>query len=239
MRHSFIAKSIGFLFLFPLSINFALSESIDNQVLGEQLEVILNQKKQNLLKNLFLQKSLKQFNKQYLDYTKNYKDSEWSINTISNHQGETLLDVRITSTREINKQIYNLTSKQTVKIETFKNKIKSYQIINQESILNSENSPLIIQLISPDEVLTGERYEVNLIIERPLDNSLIAGGMIVLKSNENINISNDQFGIKPNGSGGLFKYIQAPFEPGSQTISAIITHPEGIYSITKRIKVSL
>ena len=239
MRHSFLAKSIGFLFLFLLSINFALSESIDNQVLGEQLEVILNQKKQNLLKNLFLQKSLKQFNKQYLDYTKNYKDSEWSINTISNHQGETLLDVKITSTREINKQIYNLSSKQTVKIETFKNKIKSYQIINQESILNSQNSPLVIKIISPNEVLTGERYEINLIIEKPLDNSLIAGGMIVIKNNEKTNISNDQFGIKPNESGGLFKYIQAPLKPGSQTISAIIVHPKGIYSITKKIKVDL
>ena len=63
--------------------------------------------------------------------------------------------------------------------------------------------------------------------------------MIVLKNNENINISNDPFGIKPNQSGGLFKYIQAPLEPGFQTISAIITHPEGIYSITKKIKVGL
>ena len=220
-------------------MNFALSKNIDNQLLGDQLEVILNQKKQNLLKDLFLQKSLQQFNKQYLDYTRNYKNSEWSIKTISNDQGETFLDVKITSTREINDQIYNLTAKQIIKIETFKNKIKSYQIINQESILNSQNSPLVIQIISPEEVLTGEKYEINLIIQKPLDNSLIAGGVIVLKNNEKINISSDQFGIKPNVSGGLFKYIQAPFEPGSQTISAIITHPEGIYSITKTIKVSL
>ena len=52
-------------------------------------------------------------------------------------------------------------------------------------------------------------------------------------------LSNDRFGIKPDQSGGLFKYIQAPLEPGYQTISAIITHPEGIYSITKKIKVGL
>ena len=76
-----------------------------------------------------------------------------------------------------------------------------------------------------------------MIIEGPLDNSLTASGMIVLKNNEKINISNDFFGIQPNQSGGLFKYIQAPLEPGSQIISAIITHPEGIYSFTKKIKV--
>ena len=64
-----------------------------------------------------------------------------------------------------------------------------------------------------------------------------AGGMIILKNNEILNLSNDLFGIRPNQSGGLFKYIQAPLEPGSQIISAIITHPKGIYSFTKKIKV--
>ena len=63
--------------------------------------------------------------------------------------------------------------------------------------------------------------------------------MIVLQENELNKISNDHFGIKPNQSGGLFKYIQAPLNPGYQTISAIITHPEGIFSITKKIKVDL
>ena len=111
--------------------------------------------------------------------------------------------------------------------------------MNEESILNSHKSPLIIKIISPNKVRTGERYEINLIIEKPLDNSLIATGMIVLKNNENLKIMNDQFGIKPNTEGGLFKYIQAPLEPGFQTVSAIITHPEGIYSMTKKIKVDL
>ena len=76
---------------------------------------------------------------------------------------------------------------------------------------------------------------MNLIVEKPLDHSLIASGMIVLTNNDNIKISNDRFEIIPNQSGGLFKYIQAPLEPGFQTISAIITHPEGIYTITKKI----
>ena len=61
----------------------------------------------------------------------------------------------------------------------------------------------------------------------------------IIRNEDNINISNDIFGIKPNQSGGLFKYIQAPLETGSQTISAIITHQEGIYLITKKIKVGL
>ncbi len=239
MRHSLIAKSIIFLLLYPLTINSALSKNIDNQLLINQLEGYLNHRKDNLLKDLFLQKSFNQFNNKYLDFRKKYKDAKWSIQRIRNDQNKLLLDIKIVSTREINDQLYNLYTKQTVKIETYKNKIKGYEVIDEESILNSQNSPLIIKILTPDQVLSGEKYEMNLIIENPLDNSLTASGMIVLKNEFNKNILNDSFGIEPNQSGGLFKYIQAPLNPGSQTISAIITHPEGIYLITKKIKVGL
>ena len=237
MRTSLIAKLIGCLFLFPLSINSACSKNIDNVFLSTQLEESLNQKKYDLMKDLFLKKSFNNFNKQYLDFKKNYKDPKWSIKAIKSLPNEIFLDVRITSSIEINEQVYNLNSKQYMKIETFKNKIKSYKVMNEESILNSHKSPLIIKIISPDKVRTGERYEINLIVEKPLDDSLIASGMIIINNNENVKISNNQFGIKPTQSGGLFKYIQAPLSPGFQTISAIITHPKGIYSITKKIEV--
>jgi hypothetical protein len=220
-------------------INSAFSKNIDNQLLINKLEELLNQRNDNLLKELFLQKSLTQFNKQYLTFQKKYKDTKWSIQPISNDQNKSLLDIKIRSKREINDEVYNLYTKQTVKVETYKNKIKGFEVIDEESILNSHKSPLIITIVSPDKVLTGEKYEMNLIIENPLDNSLTASGMIVLKNEDNKKISNDIFGIKPNQSGGLFKYIQAPLKPGSQTISAIITHPEGIYLITKKIKVGL
>ena len=237
MRHSLITKLIGFLLLHPLLINCALSQNINNQLLSNQLEEILNERKDNLLKDVFSKQSFYKFNKQSLAFRNKYKDSKWSIKMTRNDQKNSILDVKIKSTRTIGDQVYNLHTKQTVEIETYKNKIKNYKVIDEESILSSQESPLIVKIISPDKVLTGERYEINLIIENPLDNSLTAGGMIILKNNEKINLSNDLFSIIPNQSGGLFKYIQAPLEPGSQIISAIITHPEGIYSFTKKIKV--
>ena len=239
MRHSLITKLIGFLLLHPLLINCALSQNINNQLLSNQLEEILNERKDNLLKDVFSKQSFYKFNKQSLAFRNKYKDSKWSIKMTRNDQKNSILDVKIKSTRTIGDQVYNLNTKQTVEIETYKNKIKNYKVIDEESILSSQESPLIVKIISPDKVLTGERYEINLIIEKPLDDSLTAGGMIILKNNENMNLSNDLFSIIPNQSGGLFKYIQAPLEPGSQIISAIITHPEGIYSFTKKIKVGL
>ncbi len=239
MRHSFITKALVFFLPYALIINSALGKNIDGQLLSNQLEEVLNMRKDDLLKDLFLQKSFKQFNKSYKAFREKYKDAKWSIQPRRNNKNKLLLDIKILSTREINDQIYNLHTKQTVKIEAYKNKIKEYKVVDEESILNSQKSPLIIKVISPEKVLTGEKYEMNLIIENPLDNSFTASGMIELTNEDNKKISNDIFGIKTNQSGGLFKYIQAPLQPGSQTISAIITHPEGIYLITKKIKVGL
>ena len=239
MKNSLIAKSIIFLLLHQVIINSALSQNVDSHLLSNRLEEILNQGKDDLLKNIFLQKSLKKFNKNYQAFSEKYKDTKWSIQPISNNQNKTLLAIKIISIREINDQIYNLSTKQKVMIETYKDKIKRYKVINEESILKSQNSPLVVKIISPDNVLTGEKYEVNLIIEKPIDNSFTASGMMILKNENNMNISNKIYGIRLNQSGGLFRYVQAPLSPGTQTISAIITHPKGIYSITKKIKVRL
>ena len=218
-------------------INSAWSQNTNPHLLSNRLEEILNLRKDKSIKNIFLQKSFNKFNKHYQEFKVKYKDAKWSIQPIRNYKNKSILAINIEATREIHDQVYTLYSKQKVMVETDKNKISGYEVINEESILKSQNSSLEITFISPENVLTGEKYEVNLIIEKPLDKSLTASGIIILKNEKNMNISNVIYGIKPNQSGGLFKYIQAPLQPGFQTISAIITHPEGIYSITKKIKV--
>ena len=218
-------------------INSAWSQNTNPNLLSNRLEEILNLRNNKSIKNIFLQKSFNKFNKHYQEFKVKYKDAKWSIQPIRNYKNKSILAINIEATREIHDQVYTLYSKQKVMVETDKNKIRGYEVINEESILKSQNSSLEITFISPENVLTGEKYEVNLIIEKPLDKSLTAGGIIILKNEKNMNISNVIYGIKPNQSGGLFKYIQAPLQPGVQTISAIITHPEGIYSITKKIKV--
>ena len=218
-------------------INSAWSQNTNPNLLSNRLEEILNLRNNKSIKNIFLQKSFNKFNKHYQEFKVKYKDAKWSIQPIRNYKNKSILAINIIATREIHDQVYTLHSKQKVMVETDKNKIRGYEVINEESILKSQNSSLEITFISPEDVLTGEKYEVNLIIEKPLDKSLTASGIIILKNEKNMNISNVIYGIKPNQSGGLFKYIQAPLQPGVQTISAIITHPEGIYSITKKIKV--
>ena len=125
MRNSLTIKLIGFLLLYPLLINSALSKNINNQLLSNRLEEILNERNDDLLKDLFSKQSFNKFNKQSLAFRNKYKDSKWSIKMIRNDPSKSLLDIKIKSKRTIGEKIYNLDTIQAVKIETYKNKIKS------------------------------------------------------------------------------------------------------------------
>jgi hypothetical protein len=35
----------------------------------------------------------------------------------------------------------------------------------------------------------------------------------------------------------LFKSVKAPYQPGSQTWAALVVHPEGVITVTKRVRV--
>ena len=39
------------------------------------------------------------------------------------------------------------------------------------------------------------------------------------------------------GGGGLFKSVQAPQVPGSQTWALMLVHPDGLVTATKRVRV--
>ncbi len=43
--------------------------------------------------------------------------------------------------------------------------------------------------------------------------------------------------LEPLGGGGLFKSVQAPFQPGVQTWAALLVHPDGVITVSKRVQV--
>ena len=75
-------------------INSALSKNIDSQLLINQLEGVLNQRKDHLLKELFLKKSFNQFNKRYNAFREKYKDVKWSIKPVRTFFGDTFFIIR-------------------------------------------------------------------------------------------------------------------------------------------------
>ena len=89
----------------------------------------------------------------------------------------------------------------------------------------------------PDVVLTGSRYDIDLIVEEPLGQAVLAGGLIELSDQQLATLSRPNLQLAPLGGGGLFKSVQAPQRPGSQTWALMLVHPDGIVTATKRVQI--
>ena len=116
-------------------------------------------------------------------------------------------------------------------------KIVEQQILSDYSILQSGSNNIEITIGIPDSVLTGSKYDIDIIINEPLEETIIAGGLIPLKLKEYENNKYNDIELKPMASGGLFKSVRVPLEPGTQTWAALIAHPQGLISVTKMVRI--
>ncbi|MFM7314493.1 MAG: hypothetical protein ACKO0M_15245, partial [Cyanobium sp.] len=89
----------------------------------------------------------------------------------------------------------------------------------------------------PDAVLTGQRYDVDVIFDEPLQGALVAGGIQALTSQQVAAMDSPAVELAAMAGGGLFKSVQAPYTPGTQTWAVLLVHPGGVVSATKRVRV--
>jgi hypothetical protein len=101
---------------------------------------------------------------------------------------------------------------------------------------SGENAPTVSLLI-PDAVLTGQRYDVDVIFDDPLHGAITAGGIVALTPQQVAEMESPSMELGALGGGGLFKTVQAPLSPGAQTWAVLLVHPKGIISATKRVRV--
>ncbi len=200
-----------------------------------ELENAFNRKKLNTLENLISKDALLDIQKKYKDFIARFPDAQWSIKPAEQIKENSIsLEVLIEAKKEIGSEIYTLTSNQKIALKTSKEKILSYQVNYEYSILKSIDSDLIVSTSIPDKVLTGSRYNADIILENPLGDNYISGGILI---NGRDSKSNQAITIEPLSAGGLFKSIQAPLIPINQNIEGLIVHPKGIISVTKMVRI--
>ena len=111
------------------------------------------------------------------------------------------------------------------------------EILREQSLLRTAGNSLAVQVQIPDAVLTGQRYDVDLIVDQPLDGAITAGGLIALTPRQVRSFEMPVVPVGPLFGGGLFKTVQAPPQPGAQTWAMVLVHPQGIVSLSKRVRV--
>ena len=111
------------------------------------------------------------------------------------------------------------------------------EVIRESSIVRSGDADLKVSLLIPDAVLTGQRYDLDVVFDDPLDGAVVAGAIQPVSAAQLLRLQTPDLPLEALGGGGLFKTVQAPYQPGSQTWAVLLVHPKGVVAASKQVRV--
>ena len=111
------------------------------------------------------------------------------------------------------------------------------ELLEEQSLLRSGTAELPITVQIPGAVLTGSRYDIDVIFDEPLGQAVAAGGLIELTPDQRMEQQSPLLQLLPLGGGGLFKQVQAPQQSGVQAWAVMLIHPDGVVTATKQVRV--
>ncbi|WP_254932094.1 MULTISPECIES: hypothetical protein [unclassified Cyanobium] len=170
-----------------------------------------------------------------------FPDARWQLTTGKPlRDGRSTVQLQVTGTRQEGPTRYRLDAQQQLVLSSSGGpggRINGQIVIREQTLMRSGEADLPVSLLIPDAVLTGQRYDVDALFDEPLEGAIAAGGLVALTGQQVNALESPELQLGALGGGGLFKSVQAPFTPGSQTWAILLVHPKGIVSATKRVLV--
>ena len=167
-----------------------------------------------------------------------FPDARWQLSPGKPlRDGRSTVQLQVTGSRQDGQTRYRLDAQQQLVLGSSGGRINGQTVILEQTLLRSGGADLPVSLLIPDAVLTGQRYDVDVLFDEPLEGAIAAGGLVALTGQQVNALESPELQLGALGGGGLFKSVQAPFTPGSQTWAILLVHPKGIVSATKRVLV--
>jgi len=230
-------RNIGFplyLFIYLILPYSAITETLKVDF-TRNLETSLNKRDLELIKKNFRNDENQNIPKQYSKIIKDFPNSKWKIKRLkSKIPNEDILRIKVSGEKIVNGEIYILESKFDYLFSIANGKISEGIIKNLFTTIRNDNKKIDISFKIPDKVLTGSKYDIDIILNKPLEEVIIAGA---IKPHQVNSLFEQEILLEPLASGGIFKMTRAPSKPGIQIWSGIIAHPEGMITFTKSIDI--
>ncbi|MGB7565183.1 MAG: hypothetical protein WBM08_10580 [Prochlorococcaceae cyanobacterium] len=171
-------------------------------------------------------------------FKERFPDARWQVSSGPPlADGRSSLTLRISGTRSEGPFTYSLLAEQLLAVTISGSRITAREVLKESSILRSGNADLKVSLLIPDAVLTGQRYDVDVVFDDPLNGAVAAGGIAAVTPQQVEAQESPEMRLSALGGGGLFKTVLAPDQPGGQTWAVLLVHPNGIISASKRVRV--
>ena len=230
-------KNIGFLlylFVYLIMPNSAITETLKVDFI-RNLENSLNAKDLEFIRKNFRNEESQNITKQFSKIINDFPNSKWKIKRLkSNIPNENILRINVSGEKIVNGEIHILESDFDYVFSVLNGKIDEGSIKNLFTTIRNDDKKIDISFKIPDKVLTGSKYDIDIIINKPLEEVIIAGA---IKPHQLNSFFEQEILLEPLSSGGIFKMTRAPLKPGIQIWSGIIAHPEGMITFTKSIDI--
>ena len=217
----------------------ALAASSDAVDLSARLQLALNaDDRVQALSALMAPDQATNLIERFRRFSMRFPETRWAVRPgHSLNDGRPTVQLAVSGTRQQDGLSYSFKANQRLAFSTQAGLITAQEVLSDQSVLTSSKKPLPISLLIPDTVLTGSRYDVDVVVDQPLGRALLAGGLVAVTPQQVLAQQSPDVQLEPLGGGGLFKSVQAPFQPGIQTWAALLVHPDGVITVSKRVQV--
>lgn len=223
-----------YIFIYLISTKLAITQ-ITNVDIGRNLENALNTRNLKLIKTIFKEDENFKIQEKFKEIIKDFPNSKWQIKRLSGgNSKEKIFNIKVNGKKIVNGEIYFLESNFKYLFSTQNDKINNGNIKNLLTTIRSDQNKIDIIFRIPEKVLTGTKYDIDIILNEPLGDVIIAGGII---SHQDESYLKQEINIEPLASGGIFKTTRASSKPTRQIWSGIIAHPKGTISFTKSVEI--
>ena len=232
-----LIKNIGvplYLFIYLIIPYSARSQTLKVDFI-RNLENSLNTRDIEFIRKNFRNDKNKNIPKQFSKLINDFPDSKWQIKRLkSSIPDKDILRIKVSGKKVINGEIHILESDFNYLVSIANGKIDEGIIKNLFTTIRNDDKKIDISFKIPDKVLTGSKYDIDIILNKPLEDVIIAGS---IKPHEVNSFFEQEILLEPLATGGIFKMTRAPSKPGIQIWSGIIAHPKGIITFTKSIDI--
>jgi len=230
-------KNIGFplyLFIYLIIPYSAITQTLKVDFI-RNLETSLNKRDLEFIKKNFRYDESQNIPIQFSKIINDFPNSKWKIKRLdSNIPNKEILRIKVSGRKIVNGEMHILESDFDYVFSVLNGKIDEGTIKNLFTTIRNDYKKIDISFKIPEKVLTGSKYDIDIILNKPLEEVIITGA---IKAHQVNSLFEQEILLEPLASGGIFKMTRAPSKPGIQIWSGIIAHPEGMITFTKSIDI--
>ena len=205
---------------------------------GSRLEMALNSGDSDDLIHLTGPDLTSTVQRRYDRFATDFPETRWSVEAMDPlDDGRSRLRVAVSGSGMADGQNYRLEASQVLAVQIEAGVMVEEELLEEQSLLRSGTAELPITVQIPGAVLTGSRYDIDVIFDEPLGQAVAAGGLIQLTPEQRLEQQRPTIQLAPLGGGGLFKQVQAPQRSGIQSWAVMLVHPDGVITATQQVRV--